>query len=92
MLRKGLGAGEGLLLVESYASRSSAAITMQFMFFSIAVIWMDSDFKVVDKVLAKPWRLAYAPAEPARYTLETHPEILERVEIGDILKFEKSDA
>ncbi len=88
MFRRQLPPGEGLLLVEAYESRASTAIHMLFMAFPIAAIWLDSSFRVVDKVLAKPWRPAYAPARAARYTLETHPDVLNRVSVGDVLSFE----
>ena len=88
MLRRELAEDEGLLLVESHESRSSAAIHMLFMLFPIAVIWLDDEFRVVDKVLARPWRLAYVPTQPARYTLEAHPDLLDKIEVGDLLTFE----
>ncbi len=91
MLRRELGPGEGLLMVEAYASRTATAIHMLFMNFAIAAIWLDDSFRVVDKVHAKPWRLIYAPTQAARYTLETHPELLDRVEIGDELAFEATE-
>lgn len=88
MFRRTLAAGEGLLLVEPYASRAGTAIHMLFMAFPIATVWLDSDLVVVDKVYARPWRLMYAPARAARYTLEAHPSLLDRVEIGDKLVFQ----
>lgn len=88
MFRRELAAGEGLLMVEPYASRTGTAIHMLFMAFPIATIWLDNEFVVVDKVYAKPWRLAYAPAKAARYTLEAHPSMLDRVQIGDKLLFQ----
>jgi uncharacterized membrane protein (UPF0127 family) len=62
---------------------------MLFMFMEIAVVWLDSSGKVVDKKRAKPWRLAYAPREAAQYYIEARPSLLERVEIGDMLKFDE---
>ena len=88
MFRKSLGESEGLLMVEPRASKINTSIHMLFMNFAIATIWLDGDLQVVDKVMAKPWRLAYVPAKPAMYTLETLPEILDKVEIGDKLAFE----
>ena len=88
MFRKELLPGEGLLMVERIASRSGTSIHMLFMNFPIATIWMDSEFRVVDKVLAQPWHLMYAPAHAARFTLEANPEVLELVEIGDELVFQ----
>lgn len=76
-------------MVEPRASRSATSIHMLFMNFAIATIWLDTAWCVVDKVHAKPWRLVYAPAKPARYTLEAAPEVLEMVSIGDELVFEE---
>jgi uncharacterized membrane protein (UPF0127 family) len=87
MLRSTLQSGEGLLMVEALPSKAAAAIHMLFMNFPIAVIWLDSDFTVVDMKLAKPWGLMYAPAKPALYTLEASPDILSQVQIGDKLEY-----
>ena len=88
MFRKSLEPGEGLLLVETSESKMATAIHMLFMAFPIATIWLNAGFEVVDKTEALPWRLYYAPSEPAQYTLEASPDLLERVEIGDRLAFE----
>lgn len=87
MFRRRLGPGEGLLMVEPMASRMATAIHMFFMAFAIATIWLDGEFRVVDKVLAKPWRPMYMPAKAARYTLEADPELLNHIQIGDQLAF-----
>ena len=88
MFRKSLGDSEGLLMVEPRSSKVNTSIHMLFMNFAIATVWLDNNLRVVDKVLAKPWRLAYVPAKPAMYTLEARPEILDKIEIGDQLAFE----
>ena len=81
-------AGEGLVLVEAKESRINTSIHMLFVSFELGVIWVDSAGAVVDKALARPWRLSYAPQAPARYVIEGRPEILERVAIGDKVRFE----
>ena len=78
---------QGLLFVSDHDSKSDTTIHMLFMFMSIGVIWVDSEGIVVDKKLAKPWRLAYVPAKPAKYFIEANTSILERVSIGDKLTF-----
>jgi uncharacterized protein len=80
---------EGLLFVTDRESRAQTTIHMFFMLFSIAVVWLDSSGQVVDKKLAKPWRPAYAPRRPARYYIEANPDLLDRVEVGDILRFDE---
>lgn len=92
MFRQRLAPGEALVLVEAADGRVAPSIHMFFVPFSIAVIWINSAGRVVDKVEAKPWRPFYAPREPARFTLEAEPEILKRVSIDDEVVFEDTAA
>ena len=79
---------EGLLLVGSRDSRLDSSIHMLFVSFDLAVFWIDSNMQVVDKVLAKSWRLAYFSSKPARYVLELHPDRWQDYEIGDTVEFQ----
>lgn len=87
MFRRALRPGEGLLLVERRASRSATAIHMFFVGFPIVVVWLDANFRVVDMLVAQPWRPFYAPRVPAQYTLEAAPALVEEVSVGDELEF-----
>jgi uncharacterized membrane protein (UPF0127 family) len=80
---------EGLLFVTGSESRANTTIHMFFMLFSIGVVWLDASGQVVDAQLAKPWRPAYAPRKPAQYFIEANPNILDRVKIGDKLRFDE---
>jgi uncharacterized membrane protein (UPF0127 family) len=80
---------EGLLFVTGSENRANTTIHMFFMFFSIGVVWLDAKGKVVDKCFAKPWRPAYAPRSPAQYFVEAKPAILDKVQIGDVLRFDE---
>lgn len=82
--------GEGLLFVTGGESRSNTAIHMFFMRFSIGVVWMDASGTVVDKQYAKPWRPAYTPRSPAQFYLEANPTVLDRVKVGDRLRFDEA--
>lgn len=88
MFRSALADGEGLLLVESRESRLDTSIHMLFMRFPIATIWLDAKYRVVDTCLALPWRPVYISRAPAQYTLETSPDLLKKISIGDELIFE----
>jgi uncharacterized membrane protein (UPF0127 family) len=88
MFHPGLGAYEGILLVEDQESKINSAIHMFFMRFDIAVIWINSKFQVVDVKLARKWRPFYVPASASRFTLETHPDRINDFRIGDILSFD----
>ena len=91
MFRQALRSGEGLLLVERRASRSAMAIHMFFVPFPIAVIWLDGSFRVVDKLVARPWRPFYAPRVSAQYALEGDPALVEEVDVGDVLGFKVTE-
>jgi uncharacterized membrane protein (UPF0127 family) len=87
MFRKRLALSRGLLLVQPRESRLDSAIHMLFVFMDLAVIWINSENVVVDTVLARAWRPAYAPRLAARYILEIHPDRLNDFQIGDHIDF-----
>jgi uncharacterized membrane protein (UPF0127 family) len=78
----------GLLLVQSSDSRINASIHMMFMQIDLAVVWINSDFVVVDSVLARKWKLSYIPKQPAKYVLETSVKSLNDFNIGDKVGFQ----
>ncbi|HRF46344.1 MAG TPA: DUF192 domain-containing protein [Anaerolineales bacterium] len=81
--RRALLPGEAILLVEDRDSVVLTAIHMFFVNFDLGVVWINAAGRVVDKVRARPWRPSYAAGAPARYVLETTPDFLEKVTIGD---------
>ena len=89
MFRRAIGEDEAFVFVESRESIGLTTIHMFFVFFPIAVLWLDAEKKVVNKVLAHPFRPYYAPQRPAQYFVEGHPNILNKVQIGDRLELEQ---
>jgi uncharacterized membrane protein (UPF0127 family) len=87
-LRARLSPNEGLLLVGKKDTRLDSSIHMLFVSFDLAVIWINSEMQVVDKVLAKSWHPAYVSKQPARYVLEVHPDRWGEYEIGDTVEFQ----
>jgi uncharacterized membrane protein (UPF0127 family) len=85
--RRRLEPGEGLVLVDGRDSRSNAAIHMFFVFVDLGVIWVNDRMEIVDSVVARPWRPAYVPQAPARYVIETAPDVLAALQTGDRLSF-----
>lgn len=67
-------------------TRSGAAIHMMFVFTPLTVVWLNNERVVVDKTLAKPWKI-YVPKEKARWVIELSPEKIREVKIGDYLEF-----
>jgi len=87
MFHPALKEEEAYVFVEGRESRSLTTIHMLFVFFPLAVIWLDSSKRVVDTALARPFHPYYAPNSPARYYVESHPATLQRVHVGDRLEF-----
>jgi uncharacterized protein len=85
--RSDLLPNEGLVLVGTRDSRLDSSIHMFFVSFDLAVIWINSQMQVVDKVLAKSWRPAYFSKQPAKYVLEVHPDRWDDFQIGDTVQF-----
>ena len=88
MLERQIGLYEGLLLVEKYDSRFNAAVHMLFMHLELAIIWVNLQNNVVDRRIARPWKLAYIPKSSAIHILETHPERFADFNIGDEILIE----
>ena len=85
--RPRLSRDEGLLLVGTRDSHLDSSIHMFFVSFDLAVVWINAEMKVVDKVLAKSWRPAYFPKHPATFVLEIHPDRWDDFEIDDMVEF-----
>ena len=83
MFVKELGQDEGILLAETAETKMNTSIHMFFMNFDIAVLWLDKNYSVVDKTLARKWRPYYAPKSPAQYVVEMHSSRLADFSIGD---------
>jgi uncharacterized membrane protein (UPF0127 family) len=80
-------AREGLLLVMPKDSVVETSIHMFFVFFPIAAVWINSQGQITHAQLAKPWRPYYASPTPARYVLETTPDFLDKITVGDEVDF-----
>jgi len=79
--------GEGLLMVMPKENIAATSIHMFFVFFPIAAVWINNQGQVTYTALAKPWRPYYASPTPARYVLETDPEFLDHISVGDDVDF-----
>lgn len=86
---KPIGVGQGLVLVNRRDSQIDSAITMLFVNYDLGVIWVNDAGEVVDSTVARPWRLQYTAKAPAKYVIEGHPSIVDRVRTGDKITFVK---
>ena len=89
MFRRELDPDEALVFCHARESIAETSIHMFFVPFPIAVIWLNAGRRVVDQVLAKPFRPYYASRVPAQYFVEGAPDLLARARVGDELAFEE---
>jgi uncharacterized membrane protein (UPF0127 family) len=87
--RRSLPQGESLLLVYGRDSRLDTSIHMLGVPMDLAIAWINSRQVVVDVRLARQWRLAYLPSQPACYVLEMSPARLGDFKVGDRVGFEE---
>ncbi len=88
MFRRGLVDNSGVLLAENRDSILNTSIHMFFMFFDIAVVWINSQNTVVDKKIAHKGHPSYVPSKPARYVLEAPISAISSFEVDDHVSIE----
>ena len=88
MFSKEISLNSGLILSENSESVLNTSIHMLFMRYDIAAIWIDRNWNVVDKCLAKKWHLAYFSHRPATHILELNSSQLENFTVGDKLEIQ----
>lgn len=87
MFANKLAPDSGIILVNSSESKIDSSIHMFFMKFDITTLWLDKNYVVVDKVLAKKWHPAYISRKPAQYVVETNATRYSDFSVGDSLLF-----
>ncbi len=87
MFRRRLASDEAYLFDFQRESVIAASVHMMFVFFPIALVWLNGQRRVVDACLAKPFGPWYAPGRAARYLIEGSPELLGRIHLGDELEW-----
>lgn len=90
MFRKQINPNTGLILSEISESVLNTSIHMLFMNFDITAIWLNKDFTVVDKSIAKKWHLAYFSHVPAMHVLELPVRQFDNFSIGDKLEIQNT--
>lgn len=63
--------------------RYGCAVTMYFVFSPLQIIFVNTKFKVVDKVTLKPWKSTYIPKAPAKYVIEGEVGTFDKIKVGD---------
>ena len=85
MFSKQIKDNEAILFINKKESLVKSIIHSLFVFYPIKVIWMNSNFDIVDIKIIKPFTLFVSPKKPARYILELNPKALKDIKINDKL-------
>ena len=85
--RSNLAQRNALIIAESAESKVGASIHTMGMFFDLGIVWLDSNFEVVDAQKAYRWRSFLLPHKPAQYIIELHPHRHSEFSIGDQIEF-----
>ena len=63
--------------------RYGASVTMFFCFSTMDILFVNTKFKVVDKVTLKTWVPNYTPKEACKYVIESSKGKFKDIKIGD---------
>ena len=77
---------KGICMVTSGIEEKRTPLDMLFCFYPYEILFVDSDFRVVGKIILKPWTLSYVPKKPCKYVIESLPGTFKNVKIGDKVK------
>jgi len=81
----------GVILVvpDYYKNRFQAGIHMLFVFYSLNILFLDEDYKIVDLVRLPPFYPIYIPKKLPKYVVETSENVIKKynLKIGDKLEF-----
>jgi len=82
MFKSQIPENEGLLFVYKKESVIDSSIHMFFMRFDIFVVWLNSNFEVVDCRKARKWQPYLFPKRPAKYVLELNTCMSDKIKLG----------
>ena len=88
MFKDNISNDQAGLFINKNENIIDSTIHMLFMNFDIAVFWIDRFDTIVDKKIAKKWRLIYYPEVKAQKIFETHVDIYDKLQIGDRIVIE----
>ena len=74
---------KGLSLELPGKSGMRTSIHMFFCCYPYQILFLDSDFKVIDLKTLQPWTLGYKPKQKAKYVIESWPGTFDNIKIGD---------
>jgi uncharacterized membrane protein (UPF0127 family) len=86
--KKKVSQGMCLVMPTKEDVRFGASITMWFCFSDMEIIFVNTKFKVVDKVTLKTWVSTYVPKEKCKYVIESTVGKFKDINVGDTVKLD----
>lgn len=86
--RKKVDRGICLVMPSNKDVRYGASVTMLFCLHPLEILFVNSKFEIVDKVILKPWVPNYTPKKSCKYVIEAYPGRLNQIQIGDKVKID----
>ena len=77
---------KGLCFEFSRDVKTLAATTMWFCFFRYEILYVNSSYMVVDKVVLNPWKMNYVPKDKCKYVFESIEGTFKDISIGDTIE------
>lgn len=66
-----------------------SSVTMFFCFYPYHILFVNSEFEVVDRIVLKPWRASYTPKKAAKYVFESTAGKFNSIKIGDKVELQE---
>jgi uncharacterized protein len=83
--KKRIDRGMCLVMPLRRDGRFSGSVTMLFVFRSMDILFVNSDFEVVDKKMLRPFVFSYTPKKACRFVIESSKGKFDRIKVGDRL-------
>ena len=81
--KKDVEKGMCLVIPSKKDTKFGSSVTMFFCFSDMQILFINSDFEVVDKKTLKTWTLSYTPKKPCKYIIESIPHKFDNIKIGN---------
>lgn len=81
--KKKISRGICLVMPTRKDGRFSGSVTMLFVFRSLDILFVNSDFEVVDKKTLRPFVFSYTPKKACKYVIESSKGTFENIRAGD---------
>ena len=81
--KKEVKKGMCLVIPSNKDIKFGSSVTMFFCFSDMQILFINSNFEVVDKKTLKIWTLSYTPKKACKYIIESIPHRFDDIKIGD---------